>query len=387
MDTWALLLLGGLLAAARGSAAFRRRSPGMKRLAIAIPVALAQGVAVQVSAQDISGCSADKGNSNCWYVGGGAGISQLDPEGSSNDWATDDDQDAGVEVHIGQHFRPHWFWEFSYAVPGEASLQHPDAAVMATAPGAAIEYKIPSLTAGYYLWENSRGWNLYAKAGVSAIDTKANFGGVEVDKASSAQLVLGAGIQYHFNNTPWFTRLEFNHFDRDARFVTLKLSRAFGYKPASRTAKADDIAEIPAENAADMRGAAEACPNTPPTLVVSEKECTVLNDVIHGVHFATDSIELSLDAANHLLDAAALLKANPERRVEVQAHTDDMGEDAYNLWLSEQRAEAVKEFLIQQGIKDDQIEAKGYGEADPVAPNDTAKGRARNRRVEFRLLD
>ncbi len=387
LDTWALLLMGGLFAAARGTAATRRRLPRMKRLAVAVPVVLAHGVAGQAFAQDVAGCSADKGNSNCWYVGGGIGVSQLDPEGSSNGWATDDDQDAGFELHIGQHFRPHWFWELSYAVPGEASLKHPDAAIMAAAPNAAIEYKIPSLTVGYYLWENSHGWNLYGKAGVSAIDTKSNFGGVEVDEESSAQLVLGAGVQYHFNNTPWFARLEFNHFDRDARFVALKLSRAFGYKPAARTAKADDIAVIPADNASTLREAAGACPDTPPTLVVSEKECAVLNDVIHGVHFATDSIELSLDAANHLLDAAALLKANSDRRVEVQAHTDDMGEDEYNLWLSEQRAEAVKDFLIEQGVNEEQIEAKGYGEADPVAPNDNAKGRARNRRVEFRLLD
>lgn len=374
----ALLLFGGLLAAAR----FRRCRPP-KRLALAVTMALTQGASVAASAAEQSGCRADKGSSNCWYAGVGGGVSQLDPEGSSNGWSTDDDQGAGYEVHIGQQFTPHWYWEFNYAEPGEAGLGNPDPALAALIPDAAIEYKIPSLSAGYYLWNRSDGWNLYGKAGISAIDTKSNSPAIEVDQESSVQWVFGAGVQYRFKNSPWFSRLEFTNYDRDAKFVALKVSRSFGYQPVRTAAKDQGIEVVPAAD----HSTGNACPNTPPTMVVSEKECAFFNNVIQGVHFGNNSIELSIDAANHLLNAVQQLKANSTLKIEVQAHTDSVGDDEYNQWLSEQRAEAVRQFLLDEGVPGEQVSARGYGESQPVATNETPQGRARNRRVEFRIMD
>jgi outer membrane protein OmpA-like peptidoglycan-associated protein len=73
-------------------------------------------------------------------------------------------------------------------------------------------------------------------------------------------------------------------------------------------------------------------------------------------------------------------------KVEIQGHTCDIGGRGYNLKLSQARAETVKNFLVQQGIAAERLEARGYGMDVPVASNDTEAGRAQNRRVVFKRL-
>ena len=73
--------------------------------------------------------------------------------------------------------------------------------------------------------------------------------------------------------------------------------------------------------------------------------------------------------------------------MEIGGHTDSTGEDAYNMGLSQRRAESVRSYLVSKGVKASRLEAKGYGETKPVASNDTNEGRAKNRRVELKKLD
>ncbi len=73
-------------------------------------------------------------------------------------------------------------------------------------------------------------------------------------------------------------------------------------------------------------------------------------------------------------------------RVSVQGHTDSVGTEAGNMRLSQKRAEAVRAYLVQKGVAADRLEAVGYGPTKPIATNKTAKGRALNRRTEFRIL-
>ncbi|HPE99105.1 MAG TPA: OmpA family protein, partial [Bacteroidales bacterium] len=76
----------------------------------------------------------------------------------------------------------------------------------------------------------------------------------------------------------------------------------------------------------------------------------------------------------------------PTLKIEIMSHTDNIGSDAYNLDLSNRRAESVVSFLIKSGISKDRLVAKGYGESQPVATNTTDEGRQANRRTEFRIL-
>jgi OmpA-OmpF porin, OOP family len=76
---------------------------------------------------------------------------------------------------------------------------------------------------------------------------------------------------------------------------------------------------------------------------------------------------------------------NPELLVEINAHTDNIGSDQFNQHLSDERANSVVKYLVSIGIETARLIPQGFGETNPVAPNDTEEGRALNRRVEFRL--
>jgi len=106
--------------------------------------------------------------------------------------------------------------------------------------------------------------------------------------------------------------------------------------------------------------------------------------VLEGVNFITDSSELT-PGSKHILDRVAeSLQDRPEVEVEIEGHTDSVADAAYNMDLSQRRAESVREYLISRGVVGRRLSAHGYGETHPIASNDTPQGRAKNRRVELR---
>ena len=110
-----------------------------------------------------------------------------------------------------------------------------------------------------------------------------------------------------------------------------------------------------------------------------------LNDSM--VNFASDSADVPESMAPFLKTAAADLKQLKTGHVlEIAGYTDNTGDAALNLALSQKRAEAVREALIKYGADPDMLVAKGYGEADPVANNDTPEGRLKNRRIEYHVV-
>jgi outer membrane protein OmpA-like peptidoglycan-associated protein len=101
------------------------------------------------------------------------------------------------------------------------------------------------------------------------------------------------------------------------------------------------------------------------------------------VLFATGKYELAPDANLALAKLSGVILAHPGLKLRIEGYTDSTGSDATNLKLSEQRAGAVRLFLIQQGLSPDSVTSMGMGSADPVASNDTSAGRQQNRRVEI----
>jgi outer membrane protein OmpA-like peptidoglycan-associated protein len=106
--------------------------------------------------------------------------------------------------------------------------------------------------------------------------------------------------------------------------------------------------------------------------------------VLRGVNFDFDKADIRPDAAV-ILDEAASLLGQSSGSVSVGGHTDSVGADAYNQGLSERRAAAVKDYLVGKGVDSSRLTTTGYGESSPIASNDTADGRALNRRVELNL--
>ena len=119
-------------------------------------------------------------------------------------------------------------------------------------------------------------------------------------------------------------------------------------------------------------------PSAPP----KEGDIVVLNEV----YFDVDSYELMPQSYNELAVLIAILKTNPDIKIELRGHTDNSGTQAHNIRLSENRAKAVMEYLIGRGIDSRRLKARGYGETKPVADNNTPEGRTLNRRVEYKVI-
>lgn len=117
----------------------------------------------------------------------------------------------------------------------------------------------------------------------------------------------------------------------------------------------------------------------------TEQRVQRTKEVLRGVTFVEGSATLT-QGAKATLDVVANRLTRQPTQVEVEGHTSSTGSLEFNMKLSEQRAESVRNYLISQGVTADSITAKGYGPTQPVASNDTAEGRRANQRVELRYL-
>lgn len=108
--------------------------------------------------------------------------------------------------------------------------------------------------------------------------------------------------------------------------------------------------------------------------------------VLHNLYFATNKTEILAESEAALADLYEMLVENPNMRIRIIGHTDAVGSDKDNQRLSEGRANSVRQNMIDRGIDPSRIEAIGKGKSEPIAPNDTEEGRAKNRRVEFIIL-
>jgi outer membrane protein OmpA-like peptidoglycan-associated protein len=139
-------------------------------------------------------------------------------------------------------------------------------------------------------------------------------------------------------------------------------------------AEAEEVVETPLPPPVPKK--AEAIPLPPPT----RKKI-----VLRSVYFEFDKATIRGDAAPVLDEAAGLLRDEGEINVAAEGHTDEIGTEEYNKRLSQRRADAVRGYLVGKGINGKRIATEAFGESRPVASNDTAEGRAQNRRVELRV--
>nr|WP_253916239.1 OmpA family protein [Lentimicrobium sp. S6] len=124
--------------------------------------------------------------------------------------------------------------------------------------------------------------------------------------------------------------------------------------------------------------------NQPKTVDLKVKEIKVGEAYnIDDIHFVTNSSELNKDAKRIIDEFLEFLIDNDNIIVEIQGHTDNVGQEETNLVLSDKRAKAVYQYLVEQGIPSSRLSANGYGESKPISSNETYRGRAKNRRTVF----
>ena len=128
----------------------------------------------------------------------------------------------------------------------------------------------------------------------------------------------------------------------------------------------------------------DGCPDVAPKFVLLKRDRLELLD---KVFFDTGDATLPSRSHELLNEVAGILLSKPSvTKLRIEGHTDSQGSETLNIQLSQARAEAVRDYLLRQGVATERLEVKGFGPSVPVAPNDTAEGREANRRVEFNIV-
>jgi OOP family OmpA-OmpF porin len=213
------------------------------------------------------------------------------------------------------------------------------------------------------------------------------------------QLNGGAGVRYYLDDH-WSLRGDARYVygldDSDSNFA-LTLGVSYGFAPPPGRSKAPapmpapapepEPEPVPVDSDGDgVMDDADQCPGTPANTRVDERGCEI--KFVRGesaklqVNFAFDSAAVDKRYLKDIEDLADFLKRHQDLVVEIEAHTDSKGSEAYNQGLSQRRANSVIKILEEDyGVPADRLMAHGYGESKPVASNDTDQGRAQNRRV------
>ncbi len=109
--------------------------------------------------------------------------------------------------------------------------------------------------------------------------------------------------------------------------------------------------------------------------------------VLANIFFDVNKASLRKESVSELERLVTIMNENPNIKVEVSGHTDSDGNDELNLKLSQARAKAVVDYVITKGVKSERVIAKGYGETQPIAPNDSPENKQKNRRTELKVLE
>ena len=233
-----------------------------------------------------------------------------------------------------------------------------------------------------------------------------NSSSVNYTQNNGGQVQYGAGLEYGLNNGIAL-RAGIDLYDKDAGMVFVGVLKRFGAKSKRKIiVEPEPVIEpvvepvleqviivpevlVVADIDSDKDGVIDRldkCADSPADMEVDAQGCSILELEIDGVTFESKSFELTAESKIILDEAIITISASPELQIEVQAHTDYKGSGELNLKLSEQRALSVKAYLVSKGVNANQLIAKGYGESRPIADNKTEEGRAKNRRVELKII-
>jgi len=303
---------------------------------------------------------------------------------------------AGASVLFGRHFANHWGWEANYTFSD-----------LETGSNGGNDYYLHDLGADltYSFGDRQHITPFLLIGGGGAFDDvnpRTNGGG---SGYVDAGLGMTTGTFWHnrirlrgevravhdFISTP-----DHNGFTDyraglgiEIPFYELKSGQTVITEPPVQVVKTEEIPWGLRDDDGDgVVNEKDKCPNTPPNTRVDGDGCPIPKVIrLDGVTFEFNKDRLRPDAKTILTWVIGIMQKYPDMQVELAGYTDSIGSAAYNLKLSQKRAEAVKAYLVEKGIDASHIQAKGYGKENPVASNKTDDGREYNRRVELHILN
>ena len=379
-----------------------------------------KGMVLGAALVSVLAMSSASGAEEGLFLGIGAGQSTMKAESDNNLGPTLklDESDNAYKFYAGYNFT-NWFGiEGGYIELGNANQSESFPVVVRRGTRDKVEAEVSANGwQGFgVLYLPLGNFDLFAKVGGIAanidVETKVHFpgpvppAGTQHDKSSegNGMMAYGAGAMYNFGH--WAIRAEYEAYDVDKLDDLYAVTGSLQYtffkekeKPAPVVASTPPPAPAPKPVAAppakcpdgDRDGVCDAvdqCPNTPAGARVGPGGCDC--DYTLTLEFAFDSATLSAADKAKIDEIIPVLK-NPKVGFilgEVNGFTDSTGDEKYNLGLSKRRAQAVADYVKAQGVSlGDRFAVNGFGVAHPVASNDTAEGRAQNRRVVLRRTD
>ena len=321
-----------------------------------------------------------------WYVAPSIGYTDDDPDRKI------DDSFSGAQLQVGREMGEHLALEglFGYhdidGFPGQEHLELGFNVIGNFLPD--------SLFSPYVI-----GGIGYLRADVGTPD----FGGLPPadSTANNATATGGLGLKIKFGDSPWSLRAEWrlrHAFDSDNSLTdqvgSLGIQYNFGGSSAApMVAAAEPEADsgvvapvVPADSDGDgVANDRDQCPGTPAGARVDAKGCEIVK--FDNIYFGFDSAVILATARSMLDDSASVLKRHPGVKIDIAGFADSRGPESYNMKLSENRAEAVREYLERAGVDSERMSTRGYGESHDGASDLSANGLAESRRVEIRVTD
>jgi OOP family OmpA-OmpF porin len=295
------------------------------------------------------------------YAGGKVGGSWLDDACRSTD--TCDDDSFGAGIFVGYQIWDQLALEAGYDYLGNfsgAGLDDDPITVGTLAPK--LNFPI------------NEDFSIYAKAGLGIV----SFDGSNTDLSYlgavggeyQLQRNLALRVEYQL-----LTDMNNDIVRSQGNMVTLGLSYRFGQHEEQPVAPVETVAEpeVMPETVVESK------PEKPEEMKILKKQLSSEST------FMLNSAELTSQAKSSLQEVVDVMLRYPQSQVMITGYTDTTGTTAYNQSLSEQRAQAVADYLASKGIESGRISAKGMGESDPIASNETRAGREQNRRVEIEI--
>lgn len=289
---------------------------------------------------------------------------------------------VGVDLHpyVGFQLSPtFYFFSQGGSFPGMPGQGREETTMVAFGGGPRLQYPLHTQIGNLIPFIYGSGGYYVGTSGRLSQSAPGVFGGGGLEYRWNERFSLGAFARYEYSymgprpKDLGPRQVPEERFAENIRWMSYGFSARYVFAAAEEPAAPAPVA---------VAATPEAVASTPPLPPPSKRKV-----VLRSVHFEFDQARIQPESRVVLDEAYGILRDEPEISVSAEGHTDSVGSEEYNLRLGLRRAEAVRAYLVSKGIAPGRIRTVSFGEARPVAPNDSPEGRAQNRRVELQVME